>query len=107
MMRVHDLIVQSSTSITKSTHVNASGKDIHEECGETFGHRDGDDIENVRSRLVEILTDQMSACQRPLCKKNELLKEQQQIAAGDFDSAKKATKSISFFSFFPNINRVA
>ena len=75
MLRVHDVIVQSSTSITKSTHVNASGKDIHEECGETFGHRDGDDIENVRSRLVEILTDQMSACQRPLCKKKGVCDE--------------------------------
>ncbi len=35
-----------------------------------------------------------------LVQKNELLKEQQQIAAGDFDPAKNATKSISFFSSF-------
>jgi 2-polyprenyl-6-methoxyphenol hydroxylase-like FAD-dependent oxidoreductase len=80
IMGVHDLIVQSRTSITKATHVNASGKIIHEECGETFGHRDGDDIEIVRSRLVEILMDQINdvPC-RFNCFAQEIIQHEDQV----------------------------
>ena len=80
MMGVHDLIVQSRTSITKATHVNPSGKIIHEECGETFGHRDGDDIEILRSRLVEIPTDQINdvPC-RFNCFAQEIIQHEDQV----------------------------
>ena len=54
-MGVYEDIVMSRTSIKSNAHINEKGETIHEELGDTFGFREGDDVEIVRSELVQIL----------------------------------------------------
>lgn len=54
-MGLYQQITQQRTSVRFVDHIDHEGKTKHREEGESFGFRDGDDVEIVRSELVDIL----------------------------------------------------
>lgn len=54
-MGIYDLICARRTQIECGLHVDLEGNILHEEKGEKFGFREGEEVEIVRGDLVEIL----------------------------------------------------
>jgi 2-polyprenyl-6-methoxyphenol hydroxylase-like FAD-dependent oxidoreductase len=59
MMGVYQTIVDQRTTIKTSRYIDSAGNVIHEEPGESYGFREGLDVEIVRSELVDILMQQI------------------------------------------------
>jgi len=59
-MEVYKNICDKRTTINIGLYVDAQGNVLHEEQGELYGFREGEDIEIVRGHLVEILMQTIS-----------------------------------------------
>nr|WP_099982808.1 tetracycline destructase Tet(51) [uncultured bacterium]AKQ05895.1 tetracycline destructase Tet(51) [uncultured bacterium] len=58
-MGIYKKICNMRTQVELGRYVDAEGNILHEEKGERFGFREGDDIEILRGDLVQILIDAM------------------------------------------------
>jgi 2-polyprenyl-6-methoxyphenol hydroxylase-like FAD-dependent oxidoreductase len=54
-MEIYKSICDKRTKITLGRYVDAQGNVLHEEQGELYGFREGEDVEIVRGHLVELL----------------------------------------------------
>lgn len=59
-MGIYKSICDKRTKITLGRYVDAQGNVLHEEQGELYGFREGEDVEIVRGHLVEILMQTIS-----------------------------------------------
>lgn len=54
-MGIYNTVCDQRTKIVRGLYVDANGNALHEELGEQFGLREGEDVEIVRGHLVNIL----------------------------------------------------
>ena len=84
-MGIYEHVCNMRTQVEIGRYVDTQGNILHEEVGERFGHRQGDDVEILRADLVSIL---MQAIADVPCYFSKTVKSIQQDAKGitvDFD----------------------
>lgn len=59
-MGIYPALVERRTRMQSGRYVDAAGNTVFETTGEAFGFREGEEVELVRSDLVEILMDQVA-----------------------------------------------
>lgn len=76
-MGIYEQVCAQSTTIKTARYLDVAGRLIHEESGEHFGHREGEDVEIVRGDLLDTLMNQIKdvpcrfACHVVSLKQNE------------------------------------
>jgi len=78
-MGIYKHVCERRTRVEKGRYVDTEGKILHEEMGERFGFRQGEDVEILRGDLVEIL---MEAIEGIPCHFNQMVAGIQQNDEG-------------------------